>query len=114
MDTNPCIRTLIGVATSQVASGDFSRHVDVANRDEVRCREGHHATGGGEARHRDGGTGVSQRVLERVGPTGTAIMVKGSGCMPMHAQGAENLAAFYDANLNFKTSLQQIPNIFRW
>lgn len=48
------------------------------------------------------------------GPIGTAIMVKGSGYMPMHAEGAQNLASFYDANPNFKTSLEQIPNIFRW
>ena len=48
------------------------------------------------------------------GPIGTAIMVKGSGYMPMHAKGAENLKDFYDANPNFKTSLEQIPQIFRW
>ena len=48
------------------------------------------------------------------GPVGTAIMVKGSGYMPMHAQGADRLADFYNANPNFKTSLVQIPNIFRW
>jgi multiple sugar transport system substrate-binding protein len=48
------------------------------------------------------------------GPIGTAIMVKGSGYMPMHAKGRENLASFYAANPNFVTSLKQIPIIFRW
>lgn len=48
------------------------------------------------------------------GPVGTAIMVKGSGYMPMHAKGAENLSDFYSENPNFKTSLAQIPTIFRW
>lgn len=48
------------------------------------------------------------------GPVGTAIQVKGSGYMPMHEKGAEALKDFYDANPNFRTSLKQIPDIFRW
>ena len=48
------------------------------------------------------------------GPVGTAIQVQGSGYMPMHEKGAEALKDFYEQNPNFKTSLKQIPNIFRW
>jgi multiple sugar transport system substrate-binding protein len=48
------------------------------------------------------------------GPIGTVIQVKGSGYMPMHEKGTEALQSFYAANPNFKTSLQQIPDIFRW
>ena len=48
------------------------------------------------------------------GPIGTAIMVTGSGYMPMHAEAAENLQDFYAENPNFRTSLEQIPTIFRW
>jgi len=48
------------------------------------------------------------------GPIGTAIQVKGSGYMPMHEKGTEALQDFYAANPNFKTSLQQIPYIYRW
>lgn len=48
------------------------------------------------------------------GPIGTAIQVQGSGYMPMHKKGAEALKDFYEKNPNFKTSLQQIPDIFRW
>ncbi|MCO6387093.1 ABC transporter substrate-binding protein [Aliihoeflea sp. 40Bstr573] len=48
------------------------------------------------------------------GPVGTAIMVEGSGYMPMHAEGTERLEPFYDANPNFKTSVEQIPFIFKW
>ncbi len=48
------------------------------------------------------------------GPIGSAIMVTGSGYMPMHAKAAENLQSFYAKNPNFETSLAQIPTIFRW
>ncbi|MEJ1964499.1 MAG: hypothetical protein WDO56_24305 [Gammaproteobacteria bacterium] len=48
------------------------------------------------------------------GPIGTAIMVKGSGYMPMHAGGAAALKDFYAANPVYTTSLQQIPYIFHW
>ena len=48
------------------------------------------------------------------GPIGTAIQVRNSGYMPMHEKGTEALKSFYDANPNFKTSLAQIPTIFRW
>lgn len=48
------------------------------------------------------------------GPVGTAIMVRDSGYMPQHEKGAENLKDFYDANPNFKTSIQQIPLIVKW
>lgn len=48
------------------------------------------------------------------GPIGSAIMVTGSGYMPMHAEAAENLQDFYAENPNFRTSLEQIPTIFRW
>ncbi|MDR1275138.1 MAG: ABC transporter substrate-binding protein [Candidatus Accumulibacter sp.] len=48
------------------------------------------------------------------GPVGTAIQVRGSGYMPMHVKGTEALKDFYAANPNFRTSLRQIPTIFRW
>ncbi len=48
------------------------------------------------------------------GPLGTAIMVQGSGYMPMHADGAAALGSFYARNPNFTTSLQQIPDIVPW
>jgi multiple sugar transport system substrate-binding protein len=48
------------------------------------------------------------------GPIGTAIMVSGSGYMPMHAQGTERLKDFYQENPNFKTSIEQIPYLFPW
>ena len=48
------------------------------------------------------------------GPVGTAIMVEGSGYMPMHEDGTARLQPFYDANPNFKTSVEQIPFIFKW
>ncbi len=48
------------------------------------------------------------------GPVGTAIQVAGSGYMPMNSKGTERLKPFYDENPNFKTSLAQIPTIFRW
>ncbi|MGE4527743.1 MAG: ABC transporter substrate-binding protein [Rhodospirillaceae bacterium] len=48
------------------------------------------------------------------GPVGTAIMVRNSGYMPQHEKGAENLKDFYEANPDFKTSIQQIPAIAKW
>ncbi|MCL2029169.1 MAG: ABC transporter substrate-binding protein [Deltaproteobacteria bacterium] len=48
------------------------------------------------------------------GPIGTAIQVKGSGYMPMHEKGTEALQEFYAANPNYKTSVAQISDIFRW
>lgn len=48
------------------------------------------------------------------GPIGTEIMVKGSGYMPMHKEGAARLASFYAEKPNFKTSVEQIPFIFAW
>ena len=48
------------------------------------------------------------------GPVGTAIQVAGSGYMPMNKKGTEALQPFYDRNPNFRTSLEQIPTIFRW
>ncbi|MDR1368441.1 MAG: ABC transporter substrate-binding protein [Candidatus Accumulibacter sp.] len=48
------------------------------------------------------------------GPVGTAIQVRGSGYMPMHVKGTAALKDFYEANPNFRTSLRQIPMIFRW
>ena len=38
----------------------------------------------------------------------------GSGYMPMNKKGTEALQSFYEANPNFRTSLAQIPTIFRW
>lgn len=48
------------------------------------------------------------------GPIGTAIMVPGSGYMPMHEEGTKRLASFYEENPNFKISVEQIPYIFTW
>ena len=48
------------------------------------------------------------------GPIGTAIQVAGSGYMPMNKKGTEALQPFYEKNPNFRTSLAQIPTIFRW
>ena len=48
------------------------------------------------------------------GPIGTAIQVAGSGYMPMNKNGTEALQPFYEKNPNFRTSLAQIPTIFRW
>lgn len=48
------------------------------------------------------------------GPIGTAIMVQGSGYMPMHAQGAAALEPFYAAHPNFRTSVDQIPHLVGW
>ena len=48
------------------------------------------------------------------GPVGTAIQVAGAGYMPMNKKGTEALQPFYDRNPNFRTSLEQIPTIFRW
>lgn len=48
------------------------------------------------------------------GPVGTAIQVSGSGYMPINKKGTEALEPFYQQNPNFRTSLAQIPTIFRW
>lgn len=48
------------------------------------------------------------------GPVGTAIMVRGSGYMPMHEGGAAALKTFYSDHPNFRTSVDQIPFIVGW
>lgn len=48
------------------------------------------------------------------GPIGTAIMVRGSGYMPMHEGGAAALQTFYAAHPNFRTTVDQLPHIFQW
>lgn len=45
---------------------------------------------------------------------GTAIQVSLSGYMPMHEKGVELLKDFYNSHPNYRTSLAQIPSIFRW
>jgi multiple sugar transport system substrate-binding protein len=48
------------------------------------------------------------------GPIGTAIVVRGSGYMPVHEAGAAALEPFYASHPNFRTSVAQIPYVFRW
>lgn len=48
------------------------------------------------------------------GPIGTSLQVSMSGYMPMHTGGVEILKDFYQSHPNYKTSLEQIPSIFRW
>jgi len=46
------------------------------------------------------------------GPIGTKIMVTNTGYMPVHSKALDE--SFYRENPNFKTSVEQIPYIFRW
>lgn len=50
--------------------------------------------------------------LFAAGPVGNNIMVTNTGYMPMHKEAVDQ--AFYDANPNYKASIDQIPFIFRW